>query len=119
MYLKKRRKLLHNYVFENIKAVIPTDMDYFMAYKNHPKATSIIPYPINTDKLEYKELLIGEKIIIFHGVNSINYYKKGNDYFEKALEIIQKNIQKKYLLLRQKICLTQNIYKNMIAVIYC
>jgi glycosyltransferase involved in cell wall biosynthesis len=35
-------------------------------------------------------LNINDKIIIFHGINEVNYYKKGNNYFEKALEIIKK-----------------------------
>ena len=35
-------------------------------------------------------LKITEKVIIFHGINRANYYKKGNDYFEEALDIIQK-----------------------------
>ena len=34
-------------------------------------------------------LKITEKVIIFHGINRANYYKKGSDYFEEALEIIQ------------------------------
>jgi glycosyltransferase involved in cell wall biosynthesis len=31
-----------------------------------------------------------DKIVIFHGINSESYLKKGNDYFEKALAIIEK-----------------------------
>jgi len=34
--------------------------------------------------------VVEDKIIIFHGINRESYYKKGNDYFEKALEIIKK-----------------------------
>ena len=88
-YVKKSSKKLHYYVFKNIKAVIPADFDYVLAYQNHPKATELIPFPIQLNLLDYQEPNIEGKIIIFHGINKVNYYKKGNGYFEKALEIIQ------------------------------
>ena len=32
---------------------------------------------------------IKNKIVIFHGINLNNYYKKGNDIFEEALNLIK------------------------------
>lgn len=87
-YTTKPFEKLHEFVYENTVAVIPGDMDYFIPLKEHPKAVPMIPYPINTKKNEYSPLAITNKIMIFHGINDANYYKKGNDYFEKALEII-------------------------------
>ncbi|HQK38818.1 MAG TPA: glycosyltransferase, partial [Flavobacterium alvei] len=49
-----------------------------------------IPNPINKDKIEYKQLLINDKIIIFLGINESSAVKKGSVFFEKALEIIKK-----------------------------
>ncbi|SFU40375.1 Glycosyltransferase involved in cell wall bisynthesis [Pustulibacterium marinum] len=89
-YTKNSSKRLHEFIFENIEAVIPGDYDYVLAYENHPKTTSLIPFPVRLHLLAYKPLVIEDKIIIFHGINKVNYYKKGNGYFEKALEIIQK-----------------------------
>lgn len=89
-YIKKPFIELHEFVYKNIQAVIPGDMDYYIPLKNHPKATTLIPYPIIINNLFYIPLNINDKIIIFHGINEVNYYKKGNNYFEKALEIIKK-----------------------------
>jgi glycosyltransferase involved in cell wall biosynthesis len=44
---------------------------------------------MNLDKFPITELYIKDKIIIFHGINRESYFKKGNDFFEKALEIIK------------------------------
>jgi hypothetical protein len=88
-YVTKPFEELHKYVYKNISAVIPGDLDYAIPLKNHPKAVSLIPYPINIDKNKYSPLVIDHKIIVFHGINEANYYKKGNDYFEKTLEIIE------------------------------
>jgi glycosyltransferase involved in cell wall biosynthesis len=38
---------------------------------------------------------IENKIIIFHGINEANYFKKGNGYFEDALKIIQNKYPEK------------------------
>jgi glycosyltransferase involved in cell wall biosynthesis len=65
-------------------------MDYHIPLKGHPKYLGLVPNPINTDQLIYQPLEINEKIIIFHGINETNYYKKGNDIFERALIAIQK-----------------------------
>jgi len=88
-YLKSNRRKLHQFVFKHINKVIPQDFDYYMAYKNHPKSTGLIPHPINLSYFEFSELKITDKIVIFHGINRFNYYKKGNNYFEEAMQIIQ------------------------------
>jgi hypothetical protein len=89
-YLSSSSKKLHEYVVHNVKKIIPADFDYVLAYKNNPKTAPIIPFPVRLHLLAYKPLVIEDKIVIFHGINKVNYYKKGNGYFEKALAIIQK-----------------------------
>ncbi|QHI36350.1 hypothetical protein IMCC3317_17120 [Kordia antarctica] len=89
-YLSKSHEKLHHFVVENVKGIIPANFDYEMAYRKHPKALPLIPFPINVDLLSFKPLKITEKILIFHGVNEVNYLKKGNDLMQKALEIIAK-----------------------------
>ena len=80
---------LHNYIYENIQGVIATDLDYHIPLQNHPKYLGLLPAPMNLDKFPENELKITNKIVIFHGINRESYFKKGNDFFEKALEIIK------------------------------
>jgi glycosyltransferase involved in cell wall biosynthesis len=88
-YFKKGHVKIHNYIMQNFNGLIATDFDYVEATKNHPIFSGHIPYPINLDKLEFKELYIEDKIIIFLGVNKYSYNQKGIPYFEKALTIIK------------------------------
>ncbi|RDI05827.1 glycosyltransferase [Flavobacterium sp. AG291] len=89
-YATKSFKKLHDFVFQNIQAVIAGDMDYSIPLEGHPKFAGLIPYPINTEKLQVIDVAspVTSKIVIFHGINNVNYYKKGNYLFEKALEVI-------------------------------
>lgn len=81
---------LHEFIYSNIKGVIASDLDYHLPLKNHPNYLGMVPNPINTDVLKYIDLEIEDKIIIFHGINVENYYKKGSDIFEAALKLIAK-----------------------------
>jgi len=86
---------LHKYVFENIKGVIASDLDYDIPLANHPKYLGLVPNPINITKLNYIDLDVKGEIVIFHGINRKNYFKKGNDIFEKALNIIKSKYAEK------------------------
>jgi glycosyltransferase involved in cell wall biosynthesis len=93
--LKENHKKIHEFVLANCRGIIANDFDYVDATKNHPKYLGIIPYPINFEKLNFEELRIENKIIIFLGFNEFNYHQKGIYYFEKALEIIAKKYDSK------------------------
>jgi hypothetical protein len=88
-YRTKPFEKLHQYIYENVQGVIATDLDYHIPLQNHPKYLGLIPSPMNLDKFPKSELEITDKIVIFHGINGESYFKKGNDFFEKALEIIK------------------------------
>jgi hypothetical protein len=88
-------KKLHQYIYKNIQGVIATDLDYHIPLQNHPKYLGLIPSPMNVDAFPKKELVINERIVIFHGINRESYFKKGNDFFEKALAIIKKKYDDK------------------------
>lgn len=92
-YLKPEHKELHDFLFENIDGVIASDLDYDIPLIGNEKYLGLIPNPVNTEKLEFTPFSSEGKIIIFHGINRANYFKKGNDYFDAALE----KIQQKYL----------------------
>lgn len=91
----KEFKKLHDYIHANIVGVIATDIDYHIPVNNTPKYLGMIPNPVNVEKIEFQPIGSLDKIIIFHGINNQSYYKKGNDYFVKALEIIEKKYQEK------------------------
>jgi glycosyltransferase involved in cell wall biosynthesis len=80
---------LHQFMYKNIQGVIATDLDYHIPLQNHSKYLGMIPSPINLDNFPKSELEINTKIVIFHGINRESFLKKGNDFFEKALEIIK------------------------------
>ena len=101
-FRKKDFKKLHEFIFKNIGGVIASDLDYHIPMQNHSKYLGLIPNPINTDILAFQPTQIQNKVIIFHGINSDNYYKKGNDYFEKALEIIKNKYQEKVEIIKTR-----------------
>lgn len=82
-------KKLHDFIYKNCRGVIASDLDYYFPLFNHPKFLGLIPNPINSKKLIFSENPITDKIVIFLGINNQTYYKKGCDYFEKALAVIE------------------------------
>ena len=88
-FLSNNHKKTHDLVYQNIKGVICSDMDYVLAMQKHPMFLGLIPNPINTDTIEFNELKKEDKIIVFLGINRGTYHTKGITFFEKALEIIK------------------------------
>ena len=88
-YAESAYRRQFQFVAEHVKAIIPTDMDYAIALKDHPKVTKMIPVPIDISKLDAVPFPPTDIIHIFHGISDINYIKKGNRYFEDALEVIK------------------------------
>lgn len=81
---------LHRYVFENIKGVIASDMDYDVPLRGHSKYLGMVPNPIRLELFDYHLPPLDGPIVIFHGINRSNYIKKGNYLFEEALEILSR-----------------------------
>jgi hypothetical protein len=94
-YLKPEFKTLHTHIFKHINGVIASDLDYHFPLIKHPKYLGMVSNPIKLEEFTYKPPIIEDKIIIFHGINTNNYFKKGNDIFEKALNIISLKQQDK------------------------
>lgn len=88
-YLNKSHKKLHDFVYENCNGIIASDMDYVLHLQKNPKFIKLIANPINHKKLQFEELKISDKVIIFLGINQWNKHQKGIQYFQKALDIIQ------------------------------
>jgi len=70
-------------------------MDYEIPLLGHSKYLGMVPNPINCDGVQFIPPKIGDKIVIFHGINRSNYFKKGNYIFEEALVIVQKKYAEK------------------------
>ncbi|MEN9322874.1 MAG: hypothetical protein RL699_654 [Bacteroidota bacterium] len=97
-------KKLHDYLYQHIKGVIASDLDYHLPLQGHPMYLGLHPNPVNVDQLDFQPLTIQDKIIIFLGINTLSYYKKGLDAFEAALAIIQQKYPEQV-----EICLTTNL----------
>ena len=89
MHLEDEFIELHKYLYQNIRGVIASDLDYFIPLKGHPKCLGLIPHPINTDRINMLPISVSNPIVIFHGINRNNFNKKGNYLFKDALEIIK------------------------------
>jgi len=86
---------LHEFILANANGVISSDIDYHIPYIKEKKYLGLIPNPINLDKIKYKKIKSIGKIKILHGVNSKNYIKKGNVFFDKALKAIENKYDNK------------------------
>jgi glycosyltransferase involved in cell wall biosynthesis len=88
-YNSEATKKTHKLVFQHIKGVIATDMDYVIPLRDHPKFLGLIPNPIDFESIDYFPLHIENQINVFLGVNTGTYHAKGIPFFEKALEFLQ------------------------------
>lgn len=111
-YLKPEYEDLHKFVFKNVEGVVASDLDYDIPLLGTEKYFGLIPNPVNTEKLKFQSISSQGKIIIFHGINRENYFKKGNDYFEAALEkILQKHPSKVEVITVENIPYSEYIEK--------
>ncbi|OMP30235.1 glycosyltransferase [Mangrovimonas sp. DI 80] len=101
-FSKKNYKKLHQFIFKNIRGVIASDLDYHLPLEGHRKYLGMVPNPINTDILKCQQLGITDKIVIFHGINTSKYFKKGNDIFDKALALINEKHRSKIEIVTTK-----------------
>lgn len=103
-YLSPKSREYHFNLTQKISGITASDIDYILPYLEHSKFKGLIPNPINTDKIIFLENDIKGKVVIFHGINRDNFYKKGNDIFEEALKIIEQ----KYIG-KVEIIVTENV----------
>lgn len=103
-FKKNNFKKLHEFIYASVDGVIASDLDYHFALAGKSKYCGLIPNPINTTKIKFDTTHENSVIVIFLGINRDSYYKKGLDYFEKALEIIKTKYQNKI-----EIIVTENL----------
>jgi glycosyltransferase involved in cell wall biosynthesis len=112
-YRTKSYRKTFDWLNENCTSLIASDLDYkipleAMEYKAH-----FIPNPINTNAIQFEELEINAKIIVFLGINRGSYIKKGVSFFEKALTIIKEKYDSKV-----EIIITENVPYNQYISLY-
>jgi glycosyltransferase involved in cell wall biosynthesis len=101
-FQKESFKKLHQFIYKNCSGIIASDLDYHLPLTGNSKYLGLIPNPINVSKIEFNPIKIDDKIIIFHGINTSNYLKKGNNIFEEALKIIQQKYSDKIDIITTK-----------------
>ncbi len=92
-YLMKEYAANYELIKARSSVVVPINTDYRMPLVNDPKAIPIIPPPVQTHRLSLEQNEDLSTIKIFMGINRHNYWKKGINYFEEALEVIQKKYE--------------------------
>jgi hypothetical protein len=112
-YLKSSHKKTHDLVYEKIKGVYASDIDYVKPLISEVKYLGLIPNPINIEKIKFIDLQIDGKITIFLGINRGTYHTKGIIYFEKSLDIIKEKYKDKI-----EIIIAQNLPYNEYISLY-
>ena len=112
-YRKESYRKTFEWLKENCQKLITSDLDYEIPMQKMGFTTTFIPNPINTDKIVFQPVENITKIVIFLGINRLSYLKKGINYFEKALQIVQKKYADKV-----EIVVTENLPYNEYISIY-
>lgn len=93
-------KMLHEFLFKNVNGVIASDLDYHLPLQDYDAYLGMTPNPINVDRISYQKPIIANKIIIFHGVNTNSYIRKGNVFFDEAIKILKSTYGEKIEVVR-------------------
>ncbi len=110
-YIQNNYSFVFNWVKDNVNSIIVSDMDYKIPMEKMNYKVNFIPNPINTQKINFSELKINEKVIVFLGINRLSYSKKGIHFFEEALNKIKAKYSDKV-----EIIITENIpYQQYIS----
>ncbi|TRW22977.1 glycosyltransferase family 4 protein [Flavobacterium zepuense] len=89
-YINKPYRNLFEWIKANAICLITSDLDYEVPMKAMGHNTIFIPNPINSAVISFIPPVVGNKVIIFLGINRMSYIKKGITYFEDALAEIAK-----------------------------
>lgn len=77
----------NKYMADNVNGIIPVMYEYQIGYVGHRNLKKIIPIPMNTNEVVYRENIIKNKLVIFHGLNRPGF--KGTRYIESAFSILK------------------------------
>lgn len=94
-FRKPKYQKHHQKLIEITNGFIATDIDYVIPLEGSLKFLGMVPNPVNVEEIPFLEAPILDKIVIFHGINRWNYFKKGNFIFEQALLRIKEKYAEK------------------------
>ena len=112
-YRTKNYRKTFDWLHDNCNSLIASDLDYKIPLEAMKYEAHFIPNPINTNAIQFKELEINAKVVIFLGINRGSYIKKGISFFEKALGIIKEKYNSNV-----EILITENIPYNQYISLY-
>lgn len=72
---------------EKSRGIIPIMYEYEESYRDSLKRLKTIPIPINVNKIKYKENVVKDKLVVFHGLNRYGF--KGTRFVEEAFSILK------------------------------
>lgn len=80
----------NSWFLEQINGFIPIMYEYAQGLRDigYSKLCPTIPIPMNIDKIKYDDNVVGEKLVIFHGLNREGV--KGTPLIREAMEKLQK-----------------------------
>lgn len=85
-YQKPYTKFIAHDVEAFVDGIIPLAYEYHYANLNSEKNRNIISYPIDTDKLLYRDNAIKNGMVtFFHGLNESRFGFKGTNYIKEAM----------------------------------
>ncbi len=79
---------LYDFVAANVNGILTSDLDYKIPLDLAGINNTMIPNPVNTEKIKFGGVTEKDKIVIFHGINKYSFVKKGSRFFEEALQQI-------------------------------
>ena len=86
---EKKKTIRWNHTMANlVNGIIPIMYEYAQGYKEFSNLQATIPIPMNIKDITYKENVVKDKIVIFHGLNRPGF--KGTAQISQAMDIIQK-----------------------------
>ena len=88
-YTFKKKRKVYDFILSKADKILVSDLDYKIPMEQTETKCYFVPNPVNTDKIQYVQNSIKDKIIIFHGKNKYGFVKKGSVFFEKALHEIK------------------------------
>lgn len=87
-YMSNRRSLdFNSWLVGRVDGVIPIMYDYEVSYKGVGRLESVIPIPMNLNKIKYKDNVVGDKLVVFHGLSRYGF--KGTRHVEEAFSYLR------------------------------
>ncbi|MGL4822953.1 MAG: glycosyltransferase [Plesiomonas shigelloides] len=68
--------------------LIPIMYEYEVSYEEDAKKLDTVPIPINMQDIEYRDNIVRERLVIFHGLNRYGF--KGTRHVEAAFEYLSR-----------------------------